>query len=507
MNLAQFKKLKIPETPGVYSFKKDGQVLYIGKATSLRERLRSYFSPDLIQTRGRRIVNMVAVADVIEFETADSVLEAFIRETELIKKYQPIANSLAKDNKSFNYVVITDEEFPRVLVARGRNLEKEDIEYNYKYIFGPYPFGAELREALRIIRRIFPFRDTCMPADELPKGQKPKPCFNYSLGLCPGVCAGTIARSEYLKIINNIRLFFSGKKSKVMDNLRKQMMIHAKKQEFEAAGEIKKTLFSLEHIKDISLIKRESEDKLLRQNKEVRDSTNINKEENDSDLADSDSTKIPSDLTDLQDDTDLDITPRYITRDWEGELAEKQIRIESYDIAHMSGKDMVGVMCVMTDGELDRSQYRKFIIKDIKASNDTGALSQVLERRLGHTEWKWPDIIVVDGGQGQLNAVFETVQKHHQYLTDEYPELEQMPMPYIVGVVKDDAHKAREILYTSPDEILIKNVSNLATKEQLIALNAETHRFAITFHKKKRGESFLPKTKNQAKSKNTNKKA
>lgn len=495
MNLAEFKKLKIPETPGVYSFKKEGQVLYIGKATSLRERLRSYFSPDLMEARGRRIVNMVKVADTIEFEIADSVLEAFIRETELIKKYQPIANSLSKDNKSFNYVVITDEEFPRVLVARGRNLEKEDLEFNYKYVFGPYPFGAELREALRIVRRIFPFRDTCIPASELPEGQKPKPCFNYSLGLCPGVCAGTITRSEYLKIINNIRLFFSGKKGKVMENLRKQMMIHAKKQEFEAANEIKKTIFSLEHIKDISLIKRESEGKYIHQNKQSlktgQDNINPAAEAHEVDHG-----EIQAIDSDLEDDTDhdIEITPRYITRDWEGELAQTQIRIESYDIAHMSGKDMVGVMCVMTDGELDRGQYRKFIIKDIKASNDTGALAQVLERRLGHTEWKWPDIILVDGGQGQLNAVFEVVQKHHQYLTDEFPDLEQLPMPYIVSVVKDDAHKAREVLYTSPDEILIKKISNFATKDQLIALNAETHRFAITFHKKKRSDSFLPKT-------------
>lgn len=458
MKLIQFKKLKIPDSPGVYSFIKDGQTLYIGKATSLQERLRSYFNPDLMATRGRRIVNMVAVADKIEFEKADSVLEAFIRETELIKKYQPITNSLSKDNKSFNFVVITDEEFPRVLVERGRNLEMAEAYMTPKYVFGPYPYGAELREAMKILRRIFPYRDNCIPASELPPHKEPKGCFNYSIGLCPGVCAGVISRKEYLKIINNIRLFFQGKKSKVISNLKKEMMTHAKKQEFELANLVKKTLYSIEHIKDISMIKREREDQ----------------------------TQMRENFQNMQED-------------WSGEEAQKRIRIESYDIAHMAGQDMVGVMCVMTDNELDKSQYRKFIIKDFKASNDTGALKEVLRRRLQHGEWALPDIIVVDGGIAQLHAVEEAVSAFFKNATQEFPEkfsesFFEHELPAVISVVKDNAHKAREILYTSADEILINSISNKVSSQKVFELNAETHRFAITFHKKKRGESFLPKS-------------
>jgi excinuclease UvrABC nuclease subunit len=465
MNLSQFKKLHIPDCPGVYSFKKDGETLYIGKATSLRERLRSYFNPDLEATRGLKILNMIKVADIIEFEKSDSVLEAFIRETELIKKYLPMANSLAKDNKSFNYVVITDEDFPRVLKIRGRNIEQDDVPelgdgISYKYIFGPYPYGAELSEAMKIVRRIFPYRDMCTPASE--QGLIiPKPCFNATIGLCPGVCSGTISRTDYLKIINNIRLFFSGKKGKVLANLRKQMMEYAKKQEFEKAHDLKKTIFSLEHIKDISMIKRDGE---------LNDAKQRAKE------ARKNSTTLVS--------------------DWSGEQAERMLRVESYDIAHMSGKDMVGVMCVSTDGEFDKSQYRKFIIQDYDASNDTGALTEVLKRRFAHTEWKMPDVIVIDGGQAQLNAASAAITLIFREF--EYQGYGAMA-PYVISVVKDDAHKAREILYAEQDEVFINSVDSIISKNKIVRLNAETHRFAITFHKKKRGESFLPKKSSEKK--------
>jgi excinuclease ABC subunit C len=450
MDLIEFKKLHIPEQPGVYTFKKDGQVLYIGKATSLRERLRSYFNPDLEVVRSKRIVNMVKVADQIEFEVTESVLEAFIRETELIKKYQPIANTIAKDNKSFNYVVITKEDFPRVLVVRGRNIEQEVVGFQIAYTFGPYPFGSELREALRIIRKIFPFRDTCVPKSELPNGKSAKPCFNRSIGLCPGVCTGEISKKEYAKTIRNIQLFFKGKKGKIIELLHTQMMTLAKARKFEEAQKIKKTIFALQHIKDISMIKKESEGgKSIGGQKDVS---------------------------------------------WNGKAAARIVRVESYDIAHMAGKDMVGAMCVMTDDELDTSAYRKFIIKDFDTSNDTGALREIIRRRFAHNEWRMPDVIVVDGGRAQIDAVLDEVKKSIEQIKISTGRLmDHIPMPYVVSVVKDASHKAREILYTSADEILINSIQALISEDKIKELNAETHRFAITFHKQKRAESFLPK--------------
>src|SRR3989338_5633861 len=152
---------KLPDEPGVYFFRKGKNILYIGKATSLRSRVKSYFSKDLFETRGPKIIKILSQINKIDYKITDSVLEALILEANLIKKYQPIGNSVQKDDKSFNYVVITKEAFPRVLIVRGNELP--DWAEGVKATFGPFPHGLELREGLKIIRKIFPFRDTCSP--------------------------------------------------------------------------------------------------------------------------------------------------------------------------------------------------------------------------------------------------------------------------------------------------------------------------------------------------------
>lgn len=501
MNLIEYKKLHIPDSPGVYIFKSGVDVLYIGKATSLRERLRSYFNDDVIATRGRLIVDMVTRAISIEYETTDSVLEAFIRETELIKKYQPPYNSKDKDNKSFNYVVITKEEFPRVLSVRGRDLEKDVLSLDIHHSYGPYPHGGELKEALKIIRKIFPFRDMCVPCVQNSNTHKtPKPCFNRSINLCPGVCTGEISSTQYKKTIQHIHLFFTGKKKKILKTLELEMMKYAKTQEFERAGEIKKTIFALEHIKDVSMIKRE-----IRNGMKIEEYTPPT------------TRPVPAYVVSKK-------HLRHIVQDWKGIEAERQFRIESYDVAHMSGKNMVGVMVVSTNFEFDKTQYRKFIIKEYEDSNDIGALKEIVKRRFTHLDWKWPDMIIVDGGELQRNAVLKLVSEIYQNYKLEYPELSTLTMPCVVSVVKDGSHKAKAILGATDDQIetfdngsihiktppvLEKmrktlSVSNLTRSQiivgqfkiqsmHIISLNEETHRFAITFHKKKRSENFLPK--------------
>ena len=166
MVLGTLKKLKLPDEPGVYKFiGTRGKILYIGKATSLRDRVRSYFANDLLHTRGKHVVDMVTLATTVRFLATDSVLDAIILESSLIKKHQPLYNTKEKDNKSWNYVVITKEEYPRVLTIRERTMILEDKElYAYKHVFGPFPQGTNLKEALTIVRKIFPFRDTCLPA-------------------------------------------------------------------------------------------------------------------------------------------------------------------------------------------------------------------------------------------------------------------------------------------------------------------------------------------------------
>ena len=160
-------KFKLPDTPGVYFFKKGREILYIGKATSLRDRVRSYFSRDLVETRGMLLVDMVAKASVIDFIQTDSVVEALLLEAELIRKHRPYYNTKEKDDKSYNCVVITKEDFPRVLILRKKDLDSNlnAERYTLNAVFGPFPNGTQLREALKIIRRIFPFRDAkCNPS-------------------------------------------------------------------------------------------------------------------------------------------------------------------------------------------------------------------------------------------------------------------------------------------------------------------------------------------------------
>ncbi|MDP3725691.1 MAG: GIY-YIG nuclease family protein, partial [bacterium] len=246
---------KLPNSPGVYFFlglrKK---ILYIGRATSLKDRVKSYFNNHIVESRGPLIEKMLIETKDVDCVKTDSVLEAIILEAHLIKKHQPKYNAKEKSDKSFNYVVITDEEYPRVLLVRGKDLKAKS--YQLKAQFGPFPQASVLREALKIIRKIFSFRDTCVPIQHshilknvrmlLRRGKKEtRPCFNRQIGLCPGVCVGEISKEEYQKTIKNIILLFEGKKNILIKKLERDMNCAARKKEFEKAGKIKKTLFAL----------------------------------------------------------------------------------------------------------------------------------------------------------------------------------------------------------------------------------------------------------------------
>jgi len=245
---------KLPDSPGVYFFKRGKRILYIGKATSLRDRVKSYFNKDLINTRGPLIVKMLGEATNVSFIQTDSVLEAVILEANQIKKHQPLYNTKEKDNKSFNYVVITKEDYPRVLIIRERALNK----FGYKFVAGPFPKGNELKEAIRIVRKIFPFRDKCKIPHSGSTAETAGACFNRQLGLCPGVCTGEISKRDYNKTIHHIILFFEGKKRQLVKTLEKEMKTLAKARNFEEAQKVKKTLFALNHIRDVSLLKQEA---------------------------------------------------------------------------------------------------------------------------------------------------------------------------------------------------------------------------------------------------------
>lgn len=464
----QIKKIiaKIPDAPGVYFFRdKAGKILYIGKATSLRDRVKSYMSKTVFDTRSPLVGKMLEGFDDIKYIKTDSVLEALVLEANLIKKYQPEANIKEKDNRSFNFVVITKEDFPRVLIVRGRELMNSKVRplqssspssprsdlgklgkskvHDVLYTFGPFPNGSQLKEALKIIRKMFPFRDKCKPAEALlpqkfsePKNPKVRPlqsnssrsdlgrpCFNRQIGLCPGVCTGEITREDYKKQIQNIILFFEGNKKRLLKNLEKQMQSFARNRQFEKANIIKHTIFTLNHIQDVSLIKQDFEQR---------------------------------------------------------ESLIKGFRVESYDIAHMSGTNVVGVMTVVEDGEVKKSDYRKFKIRwfdkfttgNNSRVNDTKALTEILSRRLSHIDWQLPDLIVVDGGLTQKRVIEKTLQENHQRIP-------------VVSVVKDERHKPREILGDRSIALTAGKKWQELEREILLS-NSEAHRFAISFHKKLR---------------------
>jgi excinuclease ABC subunit C len=424
MTNLDFKKIKLPNTPGVYFFKKGKEILYIGKATSLKDRVRSYFDVNLIGTRGPFLVDMVFRANKIDYIKTDSVLESIILEANLIKKYQPKYNTKEKDNKSFNYVVITKEDFPRVLVVRGRNLEKNFTE-PVRRTFGPFSNSSQLREVLKIIRRIFPYRDRCVPLAG-------KPCFNRQIGLCPGVCEGKINIKDYKIIIRKIELLLSGKIGFLKKSLKKEMDLFSKKQEFEKAKKIRDQIFSLNHIQDVSLIK---EDEIIQKKAQ---------------------TQVLGSPPLLRNKCRPDHSS--------DQFSESSYRIEAYDVAHLSGTNNVGVMVVMEDGDLVKNDYRKFNIQKSKG-NDVGALKEILERRFRHTEWTLPNLIVVDGGMAQINTAKKVLN-------------DLKVSAGIVAVIKDEKHKAKAIL---GEEKLVKNF-----KKKILLINNESHRFAIAFHRQRR---------------------
>ncbi len=405
---------KIPPKAGVYKFLgKNNKILYIGKATNLKSRVRSYFSKDLEVKRSPLISKMVNEAKKIKYEVTETVLESLILEAHLIKKFTPPYNTADKDQKSFYFVVVTKKSFPRILLVREREIKSGKLNFEIDEYFGPYPHGSELKEALKIIRKIFPFRDKCSPYTEDSKSDiKKKPCFNFQIGLCPGVCIGLINEKEYAKTIKNIKTFFRGNKKSLIKDLEKEMKLLAKKKEFEKASIIKKKIFALNHINDVSLI---------RANKEA----SIN-----------------------------------------------NFRIEAYDIAHLSGTNMVGVMTVIENGEINKKEYKMFKIKEQKNTDDTKALSEILRRRFKHNEWNTPNLIVVDGGVAQLNTAKKVLKEAEKNLP-------------IVAVTKDERHKPKEILGIEE----LKNIKTETLKNQILLANSEAHRFAIKYHRKRRGKS------------------
>lgn len=326
----------LPDTPGVYLMKDArGGVLYIGKAANLRRRVSSYF----LRPHDMRIQKMVSEIHTVDTRETDSALEALVLEAELIKKEFPPYNIREKDDRSFLFVEITKDKYPRVMIVRGKSA-------NGGKRFGPFVSSSSLREAMRLLRKIFPWN--VHPPEMI--GAMKRQCFDTQLGLCPGTCVKKINPQEYKETLRGLKLFLSGKKKLLIRQLEREMYIASNALEFEYAGRLKRRIFSLRHIQD---------------------STLIGKDE-----------------------------PVF--------SGERGHRVEGYDISNISGSDAVGAMVVSIGGNPQKSEYKKFIIKTISGINDTGMLREILSRRLANN-WPLPDLFLIDGGKPQVNTAKEVL--------------------------------------------------------------------------------------------------
>jgi excinuclease ABC subunit C len=369
------KAKKLPNSPGVYLFlDKNKKVLYVGRAASLKSRVSNYFQKNL----DPRIKEMVSLAKDIKIYKTSNLLEAIFLESALIKKYWPKYNIKDKDDKSFVYILITEEDFPKPIILRAKDLKK--ILVDSKNIYGPYKSLSIVKTALRLIRKIFPY-SVCKP-------YKGSPCFDYQIGLCPGICIGKISKEKYLKNIENIKLILSGDIKKLTKKLKR---------------EDPNKLYVLEKIEDAALIDK----------------------------------------------------PQEIT-------SSKFARIEAYDISHFFGKEAYGSMVVFENGEIKKDYYRLFKIKTAPAHDDLRSLAEVILRRLKHSEWKYPDLILIDGGRPQVNFILKIFNEN------------KIKIP-LVGISKLANDKL--VFPVKMKKELREAIESF--KNILIKLRNEAHRFAL----------------------------
>ena len=346
-------KLKeLPKEPGVYFHKnRDGEVIYVGKAAILRNRVRQYFqSPERKDAKTRALVSEIDDTDWI---VVDTEMDALFLESEMIKRYMPKWNILLRDDKSVSYVRI-DMKSEVPYVSMTRNPDDDGAEY-----FGPYYGKVAITRALRILRRIFPYYD---------KPYNGRKTLNTDLGLTPGIEVGKMTARDYKHSLRHMISYLKGNRKKLVRDIEKLMYEAAEKGDYERAAEYRNQFFGLKGLGT----------KIVFSDKELLDIS--------SDKA----------LEELQDILKMDKPP---------------VRIEGYDISHQSGKNVTGSMVCFINGAADRTKYRRFKLRK-QQNNDPESMREVITRRLNHlNDWGTPDLVILDGSVGQISAVREIVTK------------------------------------------------------------------------------------------------
>ena len=416
MNDALKKKLKtLPSAPGVFFHKnKAGEIFFVGKAAVLKNRVRQYFQES--RDRDAKTEALVEEIYMTDWIVVDTEMDALFLESEMIKRYMPKWNILLRDDKNVSFVRIDmKSEIPYVSMTR------QPLGDNARYI-GPFYAKTTIATALRILRKIFPYYE---------KPYTGRKTLDTDLGLTPGIEIGKMTPKDYHKILNNLIRYLEGDREKLLKDLEKEMKEEAKKGDFERAAELRNELFGLKGLKK----------KIVFSDKEFLDIS--------SDQA----------LLQLQKLLHLPNPPR---------------RSEGYDISHQSGENVVASMVVFTNGVSDRSEYRKFKLRK-QQNNDTASLKEVIERRLKHKNWVYPDLIILDGGKTQVSTIL--------------PLLKGAGVEASIPVIGRD--KSGDHSKSATVKIVVPTATGLETVElsqdshisRLIArIDEEAHRFAITYH-------------------------
>lgn len=413
MNSRLKQKLNtLPSAPGVYFHKnQNGEIIYVGKAAVLKNRVRQYFQKSVKDPKTQALV---AEIDDTDWIVVDTEMDALFLESEMIKRYMPKWNILLRDDKTVSYVRIDmKSEIPYVSFTRN------PVDDKATYI-GPFYGKSTVERAVRSLRRIFPYYT---------KPYTGKKTLDTDLRLTPGIEVGKSTPQDYKRNLRKLIRYLEGDKKKLVHDLEKTMRDEAKKGNFELAAEARDQLFGLKELRK----------KIVFSDKEFLDIS--------SDQA----------LKQLQDLLGLEKPPR---------------RIEGYDISHQSGSDTVGSMVVFINGTAARNEYRKFKIRS-STNDDLKSMREMLERRLKHKEWDFPDVIILDGGETQVGAVL--------------PLLKPSSIPVLGRNKSGDHSKSNGVQLVIPDAdgVSYKTMKLSASSHvaRLIArVDEESHRFAITYH-------------------------
>ena len=545
---------EIPPEPGVY-FMRDGndRIIYIGKSRKLRSRVRSYFREGY--AKSERIATMAKQVSEIEFIVTDTEAEALALEANLIKQHQPYFNVLLKDDKKYPYVCITwSEEYPRIFITRKRQFGKEKDKF-----YGPYTDAGLLREILRISKRIFALRQRPQPLF------KDRPCLNYDMGRCPGVCQHLISPEEYRKTVQKVAMVFQGRTQELIDILTEQMQKSAEALNFESAARIRDQIAGLKSLtadqkvslpddtvsRDAIALAADAQHACI-QLFQIRAGQLVGRlafvadahaepgailqrvlEEH---YQTADSVEIPIEIlvqhelpeTEILADVLTQRKGRKVTilapqRQTKAELIEMvernaqyelqrmqklsdrnhqamqdlaaildlpdlPRRIEGYDISHIQGANAVASQVVFIDGISAKQHYRHYKIKNPTVtaghSDDFASLAEVIQRRFrkysedpqlpraGNPDW--PDLIMIDGGKGQLSSVVAVLQEHNL--------LEDLR---VVSLAKQ-----REEIFLPGESQPLETDAEQPGVQLLRRLRDEAHRFAVTFHRQQRSEKL-----------------